>query len=158
MQLHAVFPTSVLFINAIHWEHGGTNRFIQMKTLRFIGMAIIAVIMSVNFTACSDDDEDEKQSNTIIGTWKVTGDSDSDEEYNAIGEVYTFYSNGTVSVEYKGGSGVYNYKLNSDNTILSIDYEDGDGYEEMYLEITGNRMKWTYVNYKGEYLILERIK
>lgn len=121
-------------------------------------MAIIAVIMSVNFTACSDDDEDEKQSNTIIGTWKVTGDSDSDEEYNAIGEVYTFYSNGTVSVEYKGGSGVYNYKLNSDNTILSIDYEDGDGYEEMYLEITGNRMKWTYVNYKGEYLILERIK
>ena len=129
-----------------------------MKTLRFIGMAIIAIIMSVNFTACSDDDEDEKQSNTIIGTWKVTGDSDSDEEYNAIGEVYTFYSNGTVSVEYKGGSDVYNYKLNSDNTILSIDYEDGDGYEEMYLEITGNRMKWTYVNYAGEYLILERIK
>jgi len=30
-----------------------------MRTLRFIGMAIIAVIMSVNFTACSDDDGDE---------------------------------------------------------------------------------------------------
>ena len=43
-------------------------------------MAIVAVIMSVNFTACSDDDEDDKQSNTIIGTWEVTGDSDSDEE------------------------------------------------------------------------------
>jgi uncharacterized lipoprotein YehR (DUF1307 family) len=37
-----------------------------MKTLRFIGMAVIAVIMSVNFMACSDDDdEDDKQSNTI---------------------------------------------------------------------------------------------
>ncbi|WP_270611873.1 hypothetical protein [Bacteroides intestinalis] len=130
-----------------------------MKTLRFIGMAIVAVIMSVNFTACSDDDEDDKQSNTIIGTWEVTGDSDSDEEYNAIGEIYTFYSNGTVLNEWENDFYTYNYKLNSDNTILSIDYEDGDGYEEMYLEITDNKlMKWTYVNYEGEYLILKRIK
>ena len=130
-----------------------------MKTLRFIGMAVIAVIMSVNFTACSDDDEDDKQSNTIIGTWEVTGDSDSDEEYNAIGEIYTFYSNGTVLNEWENDFYTYNYKLNSDNTILSIDYEDGDGYEEMYLEITDNKlMKWTYVNYEGEYLILKRIK
>lgn len=30
-----------------------------MKTLRFIGMAIIAIIMGVNFAACSDDEEDE---------------------------------------------------------------------------------------------------
>ena len=29
-----------------------------MKTLRFIGMAIVAIIMSVNFVACSDDDDD----------------------------------------------------------------------------------------------------
>lgn len=131
-----------------------------MKTLRFIGMAVIAVIMSVNFMACSDDDdEDDKQSNTIIGTWEVTGDSDSDEEYNAIGEIYTFYSNGTVLNEWENDFYTYNYKLNSDNTILSIDYEDGDGYEEMYLEITDNKlMKWTYVNYEGEYLILKRIK
>ena len=38
-----------------------------MKTLRFIGMAVIAVIMSVNFTACSDDD-DEAVANALIGT------------------------------------------------------------------------------------------
>ena len=30
-----------------------------MKTLRFIGMAIVAIIMSVNFVACSDDDDDK---------------------------------------------------------------------------------------------------
>ena len=29
-----------------------------MKTLRFIGMAVVAIIMSLNFAACSDDDED----------------------------------------------------------------------------------------------------
>lgn len=30
-----------------------------MKTLRLIGMALIAVIMCVNFVACSDDDDEE---------------------------------------------------------------------------------------------------
>ena len=39
-----------------------------MKTLRFIGMAIVAIIMSVNFVACSDDDEDIDVSQ-LEGTW-----------------------------------------------------------------------------------------
>ena len=42
-----------------------------MKTLRFIGMAIIAIIMSVNFAACSDDDDD----NPIVGTWRSEVDN-----------------------------------------------------------------------------------
>lgn len=126
-----------------------------MRTLRFIGMTLLMVVLSVNFTACSDDDDEDKPANSIIGTWEVTGGSDG---YD-IGEKYTFYSNGTVSVEYEGDTGIFKYKLNSDSTILSIDYEDGDGYEEMRLEITDNTlMKWTYVNYEGEYLILKKIK
>ena len=48
-----------------------------MKTLRFIGMAIVAVIMCVNFAACSDDDEEEANA-TIEGTWKYTSSSDED--------------------------------------------------------------------------------
>ena len=40
-----------------------------MKTLRFIGMAIVAIIMSVNFVACSDDDDD----NPIVGTFNADG-------------------------------------------------------------------------------------
>lgn len=39
-----------------------------MKTLRFIGMAIVAIIMSVNFVACSDDDDDIDVSQ-LEGTW-----------------------------------------------------------------------------------------
>ena len=40
-----------------------------MKTLRFIGMAIVAIIMSVNFVACSDDDEEDNRplAEKIIG-------------------------------------------------------------------------------------------
>ena len=37
-----------------------------MKTLRFIGMALSAVILSVNFAACSDDDEDVQGGDTSI--------------------------------------------------------------------------------------------
>jgi uncharacterized lipoprotein YehR (DUF1307 family) len=48
-----------------------------MKTLRLIGMAIVAVIMCVNFAACSDDDEEEANA-TIEGTWKYTSSSDED--------------------------------------------------------------------------------
>ena len=40
-----------------------------MKTLRFIGMAIIAVIMSINFVACDDDEDSDNVS--LIGKWKV---------------------------------------------------------------------------------------
>lgn len=35
-------------------------------------MALIAVIMCVNFAACSDDDEDESgNAASLIGTWKI---------------------------------------------------------------------------------------
>ncbi|PWM81799.1 lipocalin family protein [Bacteroides faecis] len=44
-----------------------------MKTLRIIGMAVIAVIMSVNFAACSDDDEDIDVAQ-LEGTWGLTND------------------------------------------------------------------------------------
>lgn len=159
MQLHAVFPTSVLFINAIHWEHGGTNRFIQMKTLRFIGMAIIAVIMSVNFMACSDDDEEDKQSNTVIGTWQVTASTYNEE----IGDTYTFYSDGKGLLEWEDNdgndSGTFKYKVNSDYTTISIDYEDGDGYEEIRMSITDNAlMQWTYADEEDYKMTLKRIK
>lgn len=40
-----------------------------MKTLRFIGMAIVAIIMSVNFAACSDDDDDIDVAE-LLGLWE----------------------------------------------------------------------------------------
>lgn len=137
-----------------------------MKTLRLIGMAVIAIIMSANFAACSDDDD--KRSNPVIGTWEVIGD-DSDEVSNDIGDIYTFYDNGTAlhewsyvsnNTEYKD-SHIYNYKLDSDNTILYIDYDDGDGYEDYSIKFTNNLMTWTYTSRddgKTYTMTLKRIK
>lgn len=37
-----------------------------MKTFRLIGMALLAVVMSMNFTSCSDDDEPSKNDDGVI--------------------------------------------------------------------------------------------
>lgn len=61
MQLLVVFLMLILnlFINAIYWEHRGTNKLrLKMKTFRLIGMALLAVVMCVNLASCSDDDEE----------------------------------------------------------------------------------------------------
>lgn len=42
-----------------------------MKTLRFIGMALLAVVLCVNLVACSDDDEPAQSG--IEGTWLRSG-------------------------------------------------------------------------------------
>lgn len=60
-----------------------------MKTFRFIGMALVAMLMCVNFTSCKDS-EDGPSSNSLIGIWEgieadswsiVPGNHDKDEEW-----------------------------------------------------------------------------
>ena len=43
-----------------------------MKTLRFIGVALLAVVLSVSFTACSDDDEQNGNGGTASNEMKVS--------------------------------------------------------------------------------------
>lgn len=40
-----------------------------MKTFRFIGMALLAIVMCVNFASCSDDEEEQGETYSIEGTW-----------------------------------------------------------------------------------------
>ena len=45
-----------------------------MKTLRFLGMTLLMVMLAVNFTACSDDEDEQtiiEQAN-LIGKWQST--------------------------------------------------------------------------------------
>ena len=61
-----------------------------MKTFRLIGMALLAVVMSINFTSCSDDDEEPiKNDDGIITNQKRLMEI---KETNAEGsiEIYTF--------------------------------------------------------------------
>ena len=45
-----------------------------MRTFRLIGMTLLMVMLTVNFTACSDDEEEQTiidQAN-LIGKWQTT--------------------------------------------------------------------------------------
>ena len=116
-----------------------------MKTLRFIGMALFAVILNVNFIACSDDDEKNAESDTlkeiIIGTWAQDGDDDilvikadgtgiiyGDEKLYANGDGDPFswsYNNGWV---YAGVVGIQEEELRAEsvstNKIVWRRYRD----------------------------------
>ena len=70
-----------------------------MKTLRFLGMTLLMVMLTVNFTACSDDDDDNELSlpvdNTLellIGTWEGTGE--------VAGRLFKFNEDYTYSYDY----------------------------------------------------------
>ena len=45
-----------------------------MKTLRLIGTTLLMVLCAVNFTACSDDEEQQgdKTLSLLIGSWEMT--------------------------------------------------------------------------------------
>ena len=69
-----------------------------MKTLRLIGMTLLMVMLTVNFTACSDDDDNELSlpvDNTLellIGTWEGTGE--------VAGRLFKFNEDYTYSYDY----------------------------------------------------------
>ena len=44
-----------------------------MKKFFLLGlMPILALMMSMTFVSCGDDDDDENSSNPLVGTWKMT--------------------------------------------------------------------------------------
>ncbi len=70
-----------------------------MRTFRLIGMTLLMVMLAVNFTACSDDDDDNELSlpvdNTLellIGTWEGTGE--------VAGRLFKFNEDYTYSYDY----------------------------------------------------------
>jgi len=103
-----------------------------MKTLRFIGMALVAIIMSVNFVACSDDDDE----NPLVGTW-VNIENRNSMEYK---EVMTINENGTgSSAIYTNGQldkdGIENFRYTYDENSKVFTWiweEDSDGESDVY--------------------------
>ena len=99
-----------------------------MRTFRLIGMTLLMVILAVNFTACSDD-EDEPNS-PIVGTW-VGGEVGFDFE-----ETLIFNNNGTG----RWDEDSFNYTTNSNKVV--IDYGDGNPENWTY-SISSNTLNMT---------------
>lgn len=107
-----------------------------MKTLRFIGMAIVAIIMSVNFVACSDDDDDIDVSQ-LEGTWGLVRNAGWDE---SDGDKDSWDDTHTPNPPCCGDCYKLIIKKISDN-IYSVDsyYYDYDRSHNLSLTYDGNQ-------------------
>ena len=109
-----------------------------MKTLRFIGMALLAIVLCVNFAACSDDDDEPQVTPaTLPGTtWKIT----SSDENGMEGATFTFNEDKTVTVNPSMWSKVTYSVSGSD---LKIVFNDDD-YIQGAISINGNSATYQY--------------
>ena len=84
-----------------------------MKTFRLIGMALLAVVMCVNFTSCSDDDEEEQgETFNIEGTWLLQsskGYIENSNDKNTWDESYPDLQEAKLEIT-KNSNGKYTFK------------------------------------------------
>ena len=108
-----------------------------MKTFRFIGMALFAVLMCVNFVACGgSDEEDEPEAATIVGTWKYSSNYDGN-------GIFTFKSNGgLVWDDGEETSSNHTYTLNGSE--LKIIFNNNDDYTLGSFTMNGKNATYKY--------------
>ena len=117
----------------------------MMKTLRLIGMALLAIVMSVSFIACSSDDNDDKEASTsLVGTtWKVTSVDNADEDFDGWTNVTaTFNENGTVTFNPNPGWGYTRWSLNDKTLKIVVGEDAADDYIEGTISISGKSASW----------------
>mgnify|MGYP000048382002 FL=1 len=121
-----------------------------MKTLRLIGLAIVAIVMSVNFAACSDDDDDFN-TDDLVGLWEgVTSEFEEKENGQVVDkdteslddQRIRFNSDGTATSYYKSGS---TWVVEDEGTWSVKDgkiYMRADGEEDVVkiLELNSQRL------------------
>lgn len=99
-----------------------------MKTLRLLGMALIAILVSVNFTACSsDDDEPTKNDDGVITNQKKLVEMKMTGDYETVTWEFSYDSKGrlasvihTEKYDNNTDRDITNYTWN-DNTVLAED-------------------------------------
>lgn len=108
-------------------------------------MALIAIVMCVNFTACSDDDEEANAA--IVGTWKYTSSADEDLRSGFV----TLKSDGSlVWNDGEETSSNCSYTLNGNWLKVIINQDD---YIEGTITISNNQAtyKYTWHDYDGKW-------
>lgn len=134
-----------------------------MKTLRLIGMAIVAVIMSVNFTACSDDDDEgegKSLSEKLVGHWVLTYEEgfikeenypdyewshEPKDEYEYFGH-FTFRADGTYSqYDLDGTSNPQSIeKWTVSGDVITLIEDEFEQYDLKVLEISSSKLVLEY--------------
>ncbi len=126
-----------------------------MKTIKFIGMALFAILMCVNFTSCSKDDGPTKNDNGIITKGKrltklTCDDSDEFESY-----IFNYDDNGKLIevIETKEGAPYcyYSFIWNDDFVQEIANYIDGYYSYDMTYFVKEGIIKNSLGNSSGPY-------
>ena len=120
---------------------------IFMKKFQLIALAIIGLYACLNLSSCKKDDDDEKTSVSIVGTWKCyyneyegeiyTGD-DIDYPYMIIDNSYLGFSKTTSMPSAQVGGEKYQYSYNDKTmvvTLLQVDRTDNEPYGDPSFEM-----------------------
>lgn len=125
-----------------------------MKTIRFIGMAILAIVISVSFIACSNDDNDETEKDNFVsiitnGAWSQDGDNDII-SISKDGTGFMFEDSGFYNSNTKTG---YSFSWVYSNNTITIKttgyYENGNKTESYY-----DTDKWIVTSYSNSKIVL----
>ena len=125
----------------------------EMKTLRFFGMLLVAVVISFGMTACGGDDDDDTGGGattatfSIVGTWRQyfqSNDSIRGQVYNQ----WTFKSDhtGTLVEEVGYGSDTPEpFKWEQTNSAVNITLADENTITARIIEVVDS--KTVVINY-----------
>ena len=114
-----------------------------MKQLHSILALLLLMICSMNFTACSDDDEAPGNTSDLIGLWEEIYNKGWEKENGKIDYEYEY--------EYEEGEGG-RIEFKSDGTYIEYDAYDGDWEVDMIgtWEYQGNKIYVTYYDEDDE--------
>ncbi|MDE5688311.1 MAG: lipocalin family protein [Paramuribaculum sp.] len=112
------------------------------KTFRVFGMLLCAIFMAVNFTSCSDDDDE----GSIVGTWMLMIQEEDGQWFCQ----YNFKSDGSLQVKDWSSEDVEpssyeatgKWSVAGDILTITVDEgEEGENWTEAYrFKLDGNKL------------------
>ena len=117
-----------------------------MKTLRYIGMALVAMVLCVGLASCSDDDEEDGDkiytNEELVGTsWRGTFEGAS------ITVKFESVTNVSIRAEFEGQTVSYDSNYTYDET--TGEFETTYGVDELTGRIKGKTMTFVLWDKKG---------
>lgn len=110
-----------------------------MEKVNLLVYFIVAIVLGVSCTSCSDSDEQESDVSGIVGTWKMDDNGDY--------LIYTFNANGTgigkeiyLDDDYVDDVWNITYTYNEETKVLKICEEDGDIDIYTVVVLNGNKL------------------
>lgn len=103
-----------------------------MKNVRFLGMIILTILVSIGFVSCSKEDkEDFADDFSIVGTWQGNDGGQT--------VVFTFNADGSYTHKNVGSTRIDTGKYSfSGNTLTLNEWSDKEGYATFEITVKKN--------------------